>query len=63
MEYVCPINISKYKEIQDKFKDKELIATNKRNITLSREEQDWLSTQIYQMWIVLIILNIVFQKQ
>jgi hypothetical protein len=46
MKYTCPITITNWQAIQDKFKDKELIAFNKRSIVLSAEEQNWVGEQI-----------------
>jgi len=46
MEYTRPIAITNWQAIQDKFKDKESIAFNKRNLILSKEERNWIAEQI-----------------
>lgn len=46
MKYTQPITITKWQAIQDKFKDKELFAVNKRNMVLSADERNWIAEQI-----------------
>jgi hypothetical protein len=46
MEYTRSITITNWQAIQDKFKDKESIAFNKRNLILSAKERHWIAEQI-----------------
>ena len=46
MKYIHPITITNWQVIQDKFKDKESVAFNKRNMVLSAEERHWIAEQI-----------------
>ena len=46
MEYAHPITITNWQVIQDKFKDKESVAFNKRNMVLSADERNWIAEQI-----------------
>jgi len=46
MKYLCPITITKWQAIQDKFKDKVLLFADKRALILSAEEREWVAGQI-----------------